>query len=258
MEEIRGKEDILLLNTHYSDVFFKRRKQIALLMAGMIMVGTWGLIIFMMLIDPNRTGSFWSFFITISMLLGIGWVFGFGLGFIFLYMMMKKLKGCSVRFYEDRLVRKMSHRSEVHYFKDLTNIKIMKGPSGENINIRLKFKRKDVLFHGFDQMEDIEEIIKEFKPEGSCLKEKTWKHNYYLPHWYCIFFIGALALYIPFILWGQDKLQYAVMVVELGLIGYFLIKRPAKRSMNKYFGWVDFVPIGLWAFSLYLQIKSML
>lgn len=258
MEEMQGNEDVLLLNSRYSDLFFKRRTKVALLLMGMIVIGSYSLIILMYLFDSDKSQYLWDSLLPLFVLLAIVWGISFGLGFIGFYFMRRKLKGCHLKLYQDRLIRMTGKRSEIHYYKDLTKMKCTKSPNGEIVSIHLKLKKKNILFHGFDEMESIEKIIKEKKPAECELKEKVWRFNYQMPYWSCIFFVGALGLYVPFILWGIEKLQYALIIVKLGLIGYFLIKRPFKRSMNKHYGWLDFVIIGLWALSIYFQIKSML
>ncbi|UCC97982.1 MAG: hypothetical protein JSW66_19305 [Phycisphaerales bacterium] len=88
-----------------------------------------------------------------------------------------KQRRLKVLVYEDRLVRKCGKKEQMLFWKDITRIKTVEKKKGGLFYISLYRKRPRMAMslHGFTEMEDLANLIKERASEGVSLQEKRCK-----------------------------------------------------------------------------------
>ena len=145
--------------------------------------------------------------------------------------------------YEDRLVKQCGRKEQIILWKDITRIKTVQNKKGGLAHITLyrKRPRMAVWLHGFTEMEDLANVIKESTPEGVLLQERRWKLDRQKPFATApIVLVPTMAVMLVVVSIGSKAMD-VFGISSAFLVGSgVLIFRPLTKS-NVSLKWIELI-----------------
>ena len=157
---------------------------------------------------------------------------------------------------EDKLIRQCGKKQQIFLWKDITRIKIVEKKNGVVAQIKIYPKKAMMAtyIHGFQEMENIANIIRERTSDSVPHQEKRWKLDWQSP--YVGILVGGLpTIFMMFIISSMGSKAMDIFAIVVALLGgsCFLIIRPLTKLdvCNK---WVEsvlgIILLGLGIYSL--------
>jgi hypothetical protein len=153
----------------------------------------------------------------------------------------RRLRKLKVFIYEDKLIRQCGKNQQILLWTDIARIKTVENKNGVVTQIKIYPKKpKMVMYlHGFQEMEDLANLIIERMPDSVMRQEKRWKLDWQNP--YIGVLVGGLpTMVIMFIIvsMGSKAMDIFAIVFALLVGSGCLIFRPLTKvnACNK---WVE-------------------
>lgn len=155
--------------------------------------------------------------------------------FIVSKIMIKKMKKTRLDISENHFIRSGGGKSERVSFEHIKSVKEKRDPKGKLLLIELKTNNKAMNMFGFDDLEEILEIIKERSPDGVILNQKIYKLDWNNP-------IVTVAIMLTTILvialvMNFDKNLYFIanMIFVSGFSLFIFFYKPISKSLGSRF-----------------------
>lgn len=153
---------------------------------------------------------------------------------------MRKLK---VLIDEDRLIIQCGKKQQIFLWKDITRIKVVEKRNGVITQIKI-YPKKAIMatyIHGFQEMENIANLIRERTSDTVLHQDKRWKLDWQNP--YVGILVGGLPTMVVIIIiasMGSKAMDiFAIVVALLGGL-CLLIIRPLTK-LNVFSKWVELI-----------------
>lgn len=162
---------------------------------------------------------------------------------------------------DDRLIIQCGKKQQIFPWKDITRIKTVEKKNGVVTQIKIYPKRAIMAtyIHGFEEMEDMANLIRERTSDNVLHQEKRWKLDWHNP--YIGLLVGGLpAMVIMFIIASMGSKAMDIFAVVVALLGglCLLIIRPLTK-LNVFGKWVElFFAIILLGLGVYALIYYFL
>lgn len=157
------------------------------------------------------------------------------------WLMLKKIKTTTITINEDSLIRqggKIKKSTEVVYFNEIISAKVIKKPNNEITFIKLKLHKKRFNLTGFNQMDELVEILKN---KGIEIKIKKWKINWNST--LATFGLGSIVLALILVIMTFSDELYNIInkLFMIGLGSYILFGRSISKNMGKRFRLLEYI-----------------
>ena len=172
----------------------------------------------------------------------------------------RRLRKWKVLIYDDKLVKQCGKTEHTPFWKDVTGIKTVRNKSGSVVQIRLwtNKPKMSMCLGGFSGMDDLATLITARTPEGTELREKRYRLNWWQDALVGLLVMAVAAAVVMFILAsiGSKAVgMFAILaVLSLGLGLFLLLFRPMTRD-DLGFKWIELiVGIGMLIVGIYMLI----
>jgi protein-S-isoprenylcysteine O-methyltransferase Ste14 len=166
---------------------------------------------------------------------------------------------------EDKLIRQCGKKQQIFLWKDITRIKTVEKKNGVVVQIKIYPKKvmMATYIHGFQEMENIANLIRERTSDSALHQEKRWKLDWQNP--YVGLLVGGLpTMVIMFIItsMGSKAIDIFAIVFALLVGSFALIIRPLTK-LNACNKWVESVlgiillGLGIYALIYFLLFGKM-
>ncbi|MHC4143719.1 MAG: hypothetical protein ACYSWW_12990 [Planctomycetota bacterium] len=153
----------------------------------------------------------------------------------------RRLRKLRVLIYEDKLVRQCGKRQRVILWKDIARIKTVKKKDGVVAQIKLYPKKPQmwIYLYGYNEMEDLANLIKERTSDRVLLQEKHWKLDWQNP------FVGVLtggvpAMVVMFIIGSMGSKAIDIFAIVCALsVGLCLLMFKPMAKLDVCNKWVE-------------------
>lgn len=156
-------------------------------------------------------------------------------------LMLRKVKTTTLTINEDNFIRqggKTKKSYEVINYNDIVSAKIIRKPNNEIVFIKLKLQKNRFNITGFDQMEELVEILKN---RGIEIQNKKWKLDWNST--FVMFGIGGIAIILILVLmtFSDDLYNIFNKLLMLGLGAYILFGKTISKNMGKRFRILEYI-----------------
>jgi len=166
---------------------------------------------------------------------------------------------------EDKLIRQCGKKQQIFLWKDITRIKIVEKKDGVVAQIKIYPKKAMMAtyIHGFEEMENIANLIREKTSDSIPHQEKRWKLDWQSP--YVGLLVGGLpTMVMMFIIASMGNKAMDIFAIVVALLGgsCLLIVRPLTK-LDVFSKWVESVfgivllGIGIYALIYYFLFGKM-
>ena len=168
----------------------------------------------------------------------------------------RRLRKLKVFIYEDKLIRQCGKNQQIFLWKDITRIKTVEKKNGVVAQIKIYPKKAKMAtyIHGFQEMENIANLIRERTSDSVLYQEKRWKLDWQNP--YVGLLVGGLpTVVIMFIIasMGSRAIDIFAIVFAL-LVGSCLLIVSPLTKLNVFSKWVELafgiILLGLGSYAL--------
>lgn len=213
----------------FSEETIKQRKKLMVLMALIMLVA---MIIFTFILTGTMDIKDLKLFIKILSVMAVIITLEI---FIVSRIMFKKLRTLEIVLTENGIERRGGKFIELIQFKDLMKIKVSKEPSGKIAFIKLKSSKKLFTVAGFENMDDLENEIKERVEDSTIIKIKKWKYNWNSNINSLYSAIIMTIIIVSIMKLGSNVYYVFNKIFGIGLAIYFLTFRPISKNAGKRF-----------------------
>jgi len=173
----------------------------------------------------------------------------------------RRLRKLKVFIYEDKLIRQCGKKQQILLWMDIARIKTVENKNGVVAQIKIypKKPKMAMYLHGFQEMEDLANLIIERMPNSVLHQEKRWKLDWQRP-FINMLVAGLPAMVIMFIIASMGSKAMDIFAIVVALLGglCLLIIRPLTK-LNVFSKWVELIlGIVLLVLGIYALINFLL
>lgn len=173
----------------------------------------------------------------------------------------RRLRKLKVFIYEDKLIRQCGKKQQILLWMDIARIKTVENKNGVVAQIKIypKKLKMAMYLHGFQEMEDLANLIIERMPNSVLHQEKRWKLDWQRP-FINMLVAGLPAMVIMFIIASMGSKAMDIFAIVVALLGglCLLIIRPLTK-LNVFSKWVELIlGIVLLVLGIYALINFLL
>lgn len=177
------------------------------------------------------------------------------------YLFNRRRRKLKVLINEDRLIMQCGKKQHIFLWKDITRIKTVEKKNGIVTQVKIYPKRAIMAtyIHGFEEMENMANLIRERTSDTVLHQEKRWKLDWQNP--YIGLLVGGLpTMVITFIVASTGSKAMHIFAVAFALLTglCFLIIRPLTK-LDVFSKWIElFFGIALLSLGIYALIYFLL